>query len=185
MHRLVIIAWGLFILGAIYLYLTHSFLIQYQLEHASESSLYAAYAVFFLFGCIRGFLLIPSTYLIILGLLFFPPLPLYFLTVAGILVSSAGLYFLSEALHLDAFFERRYSASIIKIRSILQKYELPIIIGWSAFPFLPTDVICYVCGTLRVDFKKFILGTFVGEAVTSGIYIFLGHQIIQYIHRAL
>ena len=30
--------------------------------------------------------------------------------------------------------------------------------AWSAFPFVPTDLICYVAGTLRMNFTRFALG---------------------------
>ncbi|MDP3947605.1 MAG: VTT domain-containing protein [bacterium] len=148
-----------------------------MLLDASRLSIYYGYTLFLLLGCLRGFTIIPVTSLIILGLLFFDTLPLFILTIAGIIVSAASVYYFSELLHLDEFFEQKHSRRIAKIKSVLQKNELPIIIGWSAFPFLPTDLISYVCGTLRVNFAKFILGILIGEGVTSATYIFFGHYL--------
>ena len=62
----------------------------------------------------------------------------------------------------------------------LEKNELPIIIAWSAFPLLPTDLICYICGTLEVGLKKMLLGVLIGEGITCAVYIFFGHQLLNY-----
>ena len=58
---------------------------------------------------------------------------------------------------MDEFFERKYPKHIRKLKELLQCYQLPIIIGWSFMLFLPTDLICYVCGSLRINFTKFIV----------------------------
>ncbi|MFH0929931.1 MAG: VTT domain-containing protein [Candidatus Moraniibacteriota bacterium] len=132
-------------------------------------------------GSLRGFALVPVTYLIVLGLLFFNPLPLFILTIIGILISSISIYFFSEFLRFDAFFEKRYPKQIHRLKTVFAKNELPIIIFWSFFPFLPTDLICYVAGSLRVDLKKLVLGVLIGEGITSGLYIFFENQLIKYL----
>ncbi len=178
-----VIAWLLFISIALYLYFFQTAFFEKLLQSASNFSIYYGYAIFLLLGCLRGFTFIPVTSLIVLGLLFLNPIPLYILTIAGIIISSASVYYFSKLLHLDEFFERKYNRRITKIKSVLQKNELPIIIGWSAFPFLPTDLICYVCGTLRVNFAKFIIGVIIGESITSAIYIFFGHYLLLYVRN--
>ena len=74
-------------------------------------------------------------------------------------------YWFAEAIHMDEFVERKYPNHIRKLKSLLQKYQLPIIIGWSFMMFLPTDLICYVCGTLRINFTKFILCLLIGVPI--------------------
>lgn len=175
-----VMVWLIFIFAALYLYFFHSVFFEKLLMSASHVSIYYGYLIFLLLGCFRGFTLIPVTSLIVLGILFFGALPLYILTIVGIIISSASVYYFSNVLRLDELFERKYSRRVAKVKSVLQKNELPIIIGWSAFPFLPTDLICYICGTLRVNFAKFILGVFIGESVTSAIYIFFGHYLLLY-----
>ena len=59
------------------------------------------------------------------------------------------------------------------MRAALRRYQLPIIVFWSFFPLLPTDLICYVCGALKIDFKKTLLGVAMGEGAICAIYIFL------------
>ncbi len=45
--------------------------------------------------------------------------------------------------------------------------------------FLPTDVLCYVCGSLKINFKKFLIGVVIGEGTVYAIYIFLGDYFLR------
>ena len=49
-----------------------------------------------------------------------------------------------------------------------------LVVGWSAFPFVPTDVICYVAGTLRMQLGKFAAGVALGEVPIVGFYVWAG-----------
>ena len=173
--------WLAFLGGALYVYFFHADLFQNLLEQMAQSSIYFVYGFLLLLGIIRGFTLIPITYLIILGLLFAPPLPLLIIILVGALVSSLSVYYFFEYLNLDVYFERHHAKRVVQIKSYLEKHELPIIILWSACPILPTDIICYVCGTLEVDMKKLLLGIFIGEGIMSGIYIYFGRYILDYL----
>lgn len=177
-----VVLWLTLLCAGLYMYFFHPTFFQVQLEHVAGVSIYLAYAVLFIVGALRGFTLIPSTYLIIAGLLFFEPLPLFILIMAGIIVSSLSVYYFSEFLNLDELFEKNHHERVAQIKSALEKNELPIIIFWAVSPFLPTDVICYVCGTLDVDVKKFILGIFIGESVIVGTYVFFGEYLLKYGH---
>jgi len=181
LRNMVIAIWLSVLLGGLYLFFFHGDSIQSQLGRASSYSLIVGYLVYLLLGCVRGFTLIPATYLVVTGLLFFPPVPLFVLTLIGILVSSSIIYFFSEALHLDEFFERKHADLIARAKLILQRNELPIVIGWSFFPLVPTDLICYLCGTLEVDFRKLLLGVFIGEGTICAIYIFLGNHLLRFL----
>jgi uncharacterized membrane protein YdjX (TVP38/TMEM64 family) len=180
--RAVLIAtWVVVILAGIYIYVERADLLRDELQVLSTTSIALASVFYLALGCIRGFTLIPVTYLIPVGLLFLPP-PLQFaLTIAGILVSSASIYYFSEHLHLAGYFESHHPKQVSRIRGLLQRRELPIVAVWSAFPFVPTDVICYVCGALRVDVWKLLAGVFVGEGITCAIYIFLGRQLVSFV----
>ena len=85
-------------------------------------------------GCVRGFTLVPATYLVVAGMLVLPPVPLYVLTLAGIIVSSAAVYYFAEAMQFDRFFERRYGPQVARLRALMTRRELPIVIAWSFFP---------------------------------------------------
>jgi uncharacterized membrane protein YdjX (TVP38/TMEM64 family) len=174
--------WFALIACAIYLFFFQRNLIQTELQRAFYYSLLLGGLVYLLAGCLRGFTLIPSTYLVFVGIPFLPPRTLFLLTIIGILISSASIYFFSESLHLDQHFEGKHKHRVVKAKAILQKNELPVIIGWSFFPFAPTDLICYVCGILGIDFWKFLFGILVGEGAICAIYIFFGNHVLRFLH---
>lgn len=171
--------WFLFIAVALYFYFFAGNTIQKELSSIFGSSLVLGYIVYFIAGSLRGFTLIPITYFIIVGVLLLPPVPLYILTMLTVIVSSVCIYYFSEYLNFDEYFEKKHPKQISQIRNFLVKNELPVVIGWSFMPFLPTDLICYVCGAMEIDIKKFILGVVVGEGISCAIYIFLGKEIIS------
>ncbi len=164
--------WLLVIAVGFYFYFFQSDVLEHGIRQAFGFSVWFGYALYLLLGCLRGFTLIPATPLMVLGLLFFAPGPLWVLTMIGILVSAASVYYFSDFLQLDDYFERHHASRVLRVKSVLQKHELPIIIAWSFAPPLSTDIICYVCGTLEVDFKKFLLGIFIGEGAVCALYIF-------------
>jgi uncharacterized membrane protein YdjX (TVP38/TMEM64 family) len=144
------------------------------LDAVAGLSPWGLYGIYLALGCVRGFTLVPATYLVLAGMLVLPAIPLYLLTIAGIVVSSAAVYFFAEAMRFDEFFERRYAPRMIRLRALLQRRELPIVIAWSFFPLAPTDAVCYVCGALKVDLKKCLLGVVIGEGAICAVYIFMG-----------
>lgn len=173
--------WILIFLGSLYFYFFEKSVITQKFVEIFTASSLIGYSIFFIFSALRGFTLIPVTYFIIVGLVFIKPLPLYIMTIVGIICSSASVYYFSEYLNFDEYFETNHKKQIDKIKNVISKNELPIVITWSFMPFLPTDVMCYVCGTLDVSFKKFILGVLIGEGVACAIYIFLGKEILSLI----
>ncbi len=174
--------WILFLVSSLYLYFFNGGVIEERLSAIFGSSALLGYGIYLLAGSIRGFTLIPVTYFIIVGILLLPPWPLYILTMTGVLISSACIYYFSEYLNFDQYFESKHPKQIAKIKEVLTKNELPIVITWSFMPFLPTDLICYVCGALEVDIKKFLLGVLLGEGISCAIYIFLGKEILSFIN---
>lgn len=174
-----LILWVSIAVGALYLYFFHRETIQAEMRNALSASFWIASISFLLIGFLRPFTLVPGTFPVVVAMPFFDPWVLTGLTLIVIAVSSAICYWFAEALHLDEFVERKYPHHIRKLKSLLQKYELPIIIGWSFFLFLPTDVLCYVCGSLKINFKKFLLGIMIGEGTVYALYIFVGDWLLR------
>jgi uncharacterized membrane protein YdjX (TVP38/TMEM64 family) len=145
-----------------------------RLEAASAASIFAGGALYLALGCLRGFTLIPVTSLVLLGIVVLPPVPLFVLTLTGILASSASVYYFSEALHLDELLSARHARQIDRVRTLLERHGLPIIIGWSFFPLVPTDLVCYLAGVLRINVLVCLAGVAIGEGAICAIYIFLG-----------
>ena len=173
--------WVAAIVAGVYLFANRADLLRDEAIVLSSTSTALASAVYLAVGCVRGFTLVPVTYLIPLGLLFLPPALQFGLTLVGILVSSASIYYLSERLRLAEYFETRHPKNLGRLRGLLRRQELPIVIGWSLFPFVPTDLICYVCGALRIDIRKLLAGVMLGEGITCAIYIFLGLELVSFV----
>lgn len=155
--------------------------LQSQLAHAQSWGAPALYGAYVALGAVRGFTLVPSTTLVLAALPFMAPGPLLICTLAGIMLSSTSIYYFSAALRIDERVAKKHSEKIARLTDLVNRYELPIIIGWSFFPLAPTDLICYVCGVLRVRFWKFLLGVTIGEGAICAIYIYGGDQILRWI----
>ncbi len=58
-----------------------------SVQRLASGSIWWAYTFYFLLGCVRGFTFMPLTVLIGFGILFLQPIPLFILSLAGMLVS--------------------------------------------------------------------------------------------------
>lgn len=178
-RRALVGAWLSFLAAALYLFFFQRAFVSYELHVLLSTPSPIAGALYLLIGCLRGFTFIPVTTLLVAAMPFFPPVPLFVLTIVGILVSSASVYYFSEALHVEELLARRYQKRMTELEGALRKYELPVITAWSFFPLVPTDVICYVCGVMKVDIRKVMGGVALGEGAMCAIYVFLGDQALR------
>jgi uncharacterized membrane protein YdjX (TVP38/TMEM64 family) len=172
-------AWLSVVAGAMYLYFFERAFIERELSDAMSVGGLIAAGVYLVLGIVRAFTLVPATLMIVVGLPFFQPWPLFIMTLVGILISSGLFYWFSEALQFNEEFERRHPAQIERMRAALRKHQLPIIIFWSFFPLLPTDLICYVCGALKIYFPKTMLVVCLGEGAICAVYIFFGDYVLR------
>jgi uncharacterized membrane protein YdjX (TVP38/TMEM64 family) len=181
-HRTIALSlWVVVMASAVYTYVFHRGALERIFLGLSASPPSWAYSAYLVLGCLRGFTLVPVTYLVMAGMLVLRPWPLYLLTLVGIVVSSAAVYYFAEAMQLDRFFERRYGTHVGRLRALMRRRELPIVIAWSFLPIAPTDLVCYVCGALKVDLKKCLLGVTIGEGAICAIYVFLGAQALAWL----
>jgi uncharacterized membrane protein YdjX (TVP38/TMEM64 family) len=151
-----------------------------HLAQAAAGGPAAGYALYLALGALRGFTLVPSTTLVLAALPFFPPGPLLAATLAGIAISSTSIYYFAAALKLDRRLAAKYPEKVARLTDLLNRYELPVIVGWSFFPLVPTDLICYVCGVLRVRFWIFLIGVVLGEGAICAVYIFGGDWLLRF-----
>ncbi len=119
-----------------------------------------------------GLTFIPSTPFAIAGVFLFDPTFAYLLNLVGIITSSTIVYHFAGFLGLREAFENRYPEKVARVRSALDRKELPIIVGWSFFPVVPTDLIIYVASTLKIPLWKCLLGVLIGEGALNAFYIF-------------
>ncbi len=170
--KLAFYLWLLLITGGVTAYLLFPDVINILfLEEISNQYHYIALGIYFLLLSVRGLTMIPSTPLLLAGVLIFDPLELFAVNMAGILSSSTIVYYFSKYLGFDTYFETKYGKYTRKIRNGLTDKELPVIVGWSFFPLVPTDLIVYVGSSLRIPVLKCLLGVFIGEAVLNTFYI--------------
>lgn len=134
---------------------------------------------YLIISLVRGLFLLPSTPFVLAGILLFPSAPwlVFSISMTGILVTSSYLYVASRFLEFDKLFGKKHNQRTNKIIDQLDKHGFWIVLGWSFFPLVPTDLICYIAGTIRMNFIKYILAILVGESILVGAYILLGESI--------
>ena len=76
------------------------------------------------------------------------------------------------------YFEKKYPEKINYVRkNIKGKRGFFFIVIWAMLPMIPTDIVCYVAGTIKMRFSKFILGLFLGELPICALYVYIGQYI--------
>ncbi len=140
--------------------------------------------VYLVMSAFRGFSLLPSTPLVIAGTLLFPSQPISVLcvSIAGIMLSSSMIYFFSEYLGFSDFFEQHKPKFTHRIKARLEHpLGFLFIALWAFFPLVPTDLVCYLAGTTKMNYWKFIIAVFAGEMVLCSFYIFFGGAMLDYV----
>ena len=130
---------------------------------------------------VRPLTLVPSTVLIVVGTLLFPAQPWFvgISSLAGVVVSAAGIYYFFEFLGLAEFFERRHAARVRRLEGEVRRKGFWVVLAWSAFPFVPTDIICYVAGTLRMNLWVFLSAVALGELPIVTFYVAMGGWLLN------
>jgi len=130
--------------------------------------------VYLLISTLRGFTLIPSTPLVLAGVLVFPALPLFLVNQVVVLSSSTIVYYMARHVRFDHYFHEHYPSQVEKLTRLLRDREVAVVSLWGFAPMVPSDMIVYVCSVLRVRLCKTLLGISIGEGVICAIYIFGG-----------
>lgn len=139
--------------------------------------------VYFLICLFRGMFLLPSTPFIILGALLFPgQLWLVFLiSLIGIIASSIILYYFSTFFGFDKYFKKKFPEKIDEIQSQMNSPKaFWLVVAWSAFPFVPTDLMCYVAGTIRMNFARMVIAMIIGEIPLVYLYTFYTQKTLEW-----
>ena len=171
--RKTFIAWLLVVAAVLTLYLTNQDRIDVDWMRAVvHDNRFLIIPFYLLLLSLLGLTFIPSTPFAFAGVLLFDPMLAYFLNLAGIITSSTIVYHFALFLGLGHAFEARYPSQKAKIQQALSDRELPIIMGWSFFPAVPTDLVIYVASSLNVPLWKCLLGVLIGEGILNAVYIF-------------
>ena len=131
---------------------------------------------------VRGFFLIPSTPFVVGGGLLFPDHKLMVLIISmiGVMSSATMLYYFSDLLGFSKYLESKSPKQILKWKNRLQKPgAIYFVTAWSFFPLVPTDLICYIGGIIKMPFKFIFFGVFVGELILNIFYVYWSDIILD------
>ena len=131
---------------------------------------------------VRAFTLVPATVLVVAGTLLFPDRP-WFVTgsaLGGAVASALLIYYFFDFLGLGDLFERRHAARVRRLEAqMARRGGFWLVAGWSAFPFTPTDVICYVAGTLRMPVARFAAAVALGKLPIVVFYVWATGTLVE------
>lgn len=138
-----------------------------------------AFFIYVLVSLTRAVLLIPSTPFILAGALAFPDWPL-----AVLATSMAGICCGSLLVHsfpgIGSYDERLQALHPRQIRFIRKHMKGSnawwVVMGWSSFPLVPTDVICYVAGLAKMPPLKMGVAVLIGAFPFTAVYVLLGAE---------
>lgn len=137
--------------------------------------------IYIVLTLVRGLFLIPSTPFVLAGVVLFPEYPIFVVIVSmiGIMLTSAALYYFSDILGFSKYLEKKHPDGVDKWKKRLNNPKSTLfVIGWSFFPFVPTDLICYVAGIVKMPFKYMFLGVFIGELILVTFYVYFGSEMV-------
>ncbi len=144
---------------------------QYLLEVFRSFGTWAI-VIYIFVSMFRSIILLPSLPLVIVGTIYAPNMPntVYFISMACIWFSGILVYHFSHLLGFDAMFSHHIHDP--KIKKSIDTYGAFVISFWSFFPLLPVDVACYLAGTVRLNFIKFIIALTIGEWTVVAIIVY-------------
>jgi len=136
--------------------------------------------VFFIFASsIRALFLLPSTIFVLLGVALYPNSQLFVLLVSlvGIQIGATLMYYSASFLTPVALLGNRAN-KIILVEKKLDKFGFWIVLFWSFFPAVPTDLICFVAGSVKFNYWKFFFAVLIGESILVSVYVYTGAELL-------
>ncbi len=178
-RRIVLIIWILSVISLAYYVSEHrGYLDPQNLLVFFQSFGSLALIVYIFASFVRGLVLLPSLPLVLVGVLFFPGNPhlVFAISMIGIIFSGILIYQFSDVMWFDEIFARH--AGNDRVKNAIEKYGFYAILLWSFVPIVPTDIICYVAGTVRYHFWRFILALTIWEWLIVGIIVYGGREMM-------
>jgi uncharacterized membrane protein YdjX (TVP38/TMEM64 family) len=184
MKKILLVLWVAYIIGLLgYWMYNPNFLDHKQMKLTLEKYVGQIMLIYFLICLTRGIFLLPSSPFIVLGALLFPNnlWLVFFISIIGVFASATVLYYFSTYLGFDTYFTKKFPD---RVEEIQRKMNSPkafiLIVAWSAFPFVPTDLMSYVAGTIRMNFFKMIAAMIIGELPLMYLYVFYTQKALQW-----
>ena len=143
-----------------------------------------ALLVYILLSMTRALLMLPCTPFVLAGGITFPEWPwlVMIISYAGIVTGAFLVYSFPAFGSYDEYLEQKYPDKIKLLEEKLHgRHWFWIVAGWSFFPLVPTDVICYVSGIVKLQFRKMAAAVVIGEIPLVTIYVFVGAEIGEWL----
>lgn len=143
-----------------------------------------AFAVYIILSLSRAVFLIPCTPFVLAGAVSFPqwPLPVFLISIAGIVVGASLIYSFPSFCGYDRLLEEKYPEKIAGLKEKMHgRYSFWIVTAWSFFPLVPTDAVCYVAGISKMPIRKMLIAVVLGELPLVTAYVFLGAEIGEWL----
>lgn len=181
MARVLTYVWGIVILAVAVLWVTRPELFSDEAVASTLASWGAwSFVGYVVLSMTRGIALIPSTPVVLAGGILFPDALWTVLVVSmlGIALSATLLYRFPGYGGYDDWLESKHPERIARLSVHLVKPRAQWFVAlWAVTPVVPTDLICYVAGLVRMPFRSMILGIVIGELPLVTAYILLGHRL--------
>ena len=132
----------------------------------------------------RAVLMIPCTPFVLGGAIAFPEqlALVWLISLAGVVAGAFLVYSFPSFGNYDEYLENKYPDKIALLgKQIHGPWSFWIIAGWSFFPLVPTDLICYVSGVVKLRFRKLMIPLLAGEIPLVTAYVFLGAGIGEWL----
>jgi uncharacterized membrane protein YdjX (TVP38/TMEM64 family) len=139
-----------------------------------------ALIIYVLMSLTRSILLIPCTPFVLAGAISFPQWPflVFVISLAGVVVGAFLVYSFPSFGSYDRLLEEKYPEKIATLKTKMQhKNAFWFVVGWSFFPLVPTDAVCYVAGVAKMSLRKMLAALLLGELPLVAVYVFLGAEI--------
>ncbi|CAG5084159.1 hypothetical protein CRYO30217_02393 [Parvicella tangerina] len=132
---------------------------------------------------IRSIFFIPATVLLILGMALYPEAFWFLLMVnmIGILIGATVIYIAGKLFTEDDFFSAKHQAKLPVVKKKINEYGFWIVLLWSFFPLVPTDLVCYISGATHMKYFKFISAVFIGEVILVSTYLYTGKSLFEWL----
>lgn len=135
---------------------------------------------YILTSSIRALFLLPSTIFVLLGVALYPDSPFFvlFISLVGIQIGATLMYYSASFLTPVALLGKG-AKKIEVVEKKMEKYGFWIILFWSFFPAVPTDLICFVSGSTKYNYWKFFFAVLLGELILVSVYVFTGSELMS------
>ncbi|MEM7571262.1 MAG: VTT domain-containing protein [Bacteroidota bacterium] len=155
-----------------------------NIAHFIETNCSSLWLGFVIVSLVRGLFLIPNTPIVIVGAMLFPEDPFWVIGISllGILFSGSIVYHLHHLTGVRTYFERHHPKQLaLWERRLSKKGGFAFVVGWSLFPLVPTDLLCYAAGVVGIPYRYLFTGVLIGEAVLVSCLVYTGSELFHWL----